>query len=443
MAFMTDAIFAINEYLDPSSESIYNLVAMKNEYFIHDARKLTEKVKEEVDLIITSPPYYDTKDYEVVNQIGFQQSYEQFLADMGTVFLECIKTTKTTGSMWVIVDSLKRNGTFRLLPFDLVKQAQNQQWKLQEIIIWQKDRTLPFSKHGEMRNIFEYVLFFTKSRKFKFYPDRIRSFDKLKNWWAKWPERYSVAGKAPTNIWTFPIPIQGSWGKNHVRHFCPLPAALIGCIIELCSDPGDTIFDPFAGSGAVLKEAYLLDRDFIGCDINPKYRTMFDELFMAIEGLPKTSSIQYENKAFFAEMIKKLRILKLPSALLKKLRRTYPEVFDEILGVLAIPTHELNMKKNKLWQVKYTFYLRERSKELEERIQRVLDTKPLTKYGIQPMLCFIEGFQPKNIKQFNVYPWDTTYKSPMIQTPVQIPFIASNLSFDTRERRLINSCLTP
>src|SRR3989344_275632 len=191
------------------------------EYFIHDARTLSKVVSNDIDLVLTSPPYFDLKDYGSANQIGYGQAYDDYLNDMERVLKQCFKVTKDTGSMWLIVDTLKKSGQFKLLPFDLCKIAEKAGWKLQEIIIWEKDRTLPYSRKGEMRNIFEYVLFFVKTNDFKYYPKRITDFD-LKEWWIKYPERYSTGGKIPTDIWKFPIPVQGSWGSSYIRHFCPL-----------------------------------------------------------------------------------------------------------------------------------------------------------------------------------------------------------------------------
>src|SRR5690606_21611299 len=154
-----------------------------NQYFIQDARKVDElPLKSLVDLIITSPPYFDMKDYGSKNQIGFGQNYDNYLRDIELVFSKCFSITKDTGSLWIVVDILRKDGELKLLPFDLIKKVQDGGWKLKDIIIWEKDKTVPFTHNGEMRNIFEYVLFFTKTDKYKFYRERITSINDLKEW---------------------------------------------------------------------------------------------------------------------------------------------------------------------------------------------------------------------------------------------------------------------
>src|SRR5207253_1419630 len=141
-------------------------------------------------------------------------------------------------------------------------------WLLKDIIIWNKTRTLPWSGHGQFRRIFEYILFFAKTSAFKYHVDRIKEPDDLKEWWVKYPERYSPKGKVPSSIWTFPIPVQGSFSRSNFRHFCPFPSSLIERILLLTTDLGDCVFDPFAGSGVVLAQAKAMGRRFIGCDVN-------------------------------------------------------------------------------------------------------------------------------------------------------------------------------
>lgn len=130
-----------------------------DQYHIQDARSLTTVVKQKVDVIVTSPPYFDLKDYGSSNQIGFGQQYDDYMQDMNRVLQQCFEVTSDSGCMWMVVDTLKKEGNLKLLPFDIVSEAQKTGWMLKDIIIWKKDRTLPFSRRGEMRNIFEYVLY--------------------------------------------------------------------------------------------------------------------------------------------------------------------------------------------------------------------------------------------------------------------------------------------
>ena len=159
-----------------------------NKYFIHDARHIGELNISQVDLIVTSPPYFDMKDYGSKNQIGYGQKYEDYLSDLGQVFKQCYSITKDSGSLWMVVDNLRKEGQTYLVPFDVIRRVEKSGWILQDIIIWKKDKTVPYAHKGQMRNIFEYVLFFTKSKDFKFYRERITSITDLKEWWGKYPQ---------------------------------------------------------------------------------------------------------------------------------------------------------------------------------------------------------------------------------------------------------------
>src|SRR3989344_8170588 len=85
------------------------------DYHIKDSRELTNVIKEPiVDVVITSPPYWNLKDYGTDNQIGFGQKYESYLEDLTIILDNCKKILKNKGSMWIIVDSFKQGGNIRM-----------------------------------------------------------------------------------------------------------------------------------------------------------------------------------------------------------------------------------------------------------------------------------------------------------------------------------------
>ena len=210
---------------------------------------------EPLDCTITSPPYWNIKDYDQPNQIGFGQSYDEYLAVMGEVFRKLYDHTKSTGSLWMVVDTLRVNAELPgqaarqlPLPFELSSLAAKSGWTLREVVVWKKDRTLPWSNGRRFRNLFEYVLFLVKSDNHKFKVDRLRDFE-FREWWLRWPERYNPNGRQPSNVWEVPIPVQGSWRTPRIPHVCPLPEELVKRMVLLSTDPGDVVFDPFAGDG--------------------------------------------------------------------------------------------------------------------------------------------------------------------------------------------------
>ncbi len=182
------------DFSQENEPNLLNLNVTPNIYSIHnkDARKLDDVIKEKlVDVTITSPPYFDLKDYGHKDQIGYGQQYDQYLNDLQSVFAKVFSATKDTGSLWVVIDSFKRNGEIVPLPFDFAAKLKEIGWKLQDIIIWHKDKTIPWVNGGSTRGIFEYVLLFTKTAKYKYFVDKVRNYQDLKKWWVKYPERLS------------------------------------------------------------------------------------------------------------------------------------------------------------------------------------------------------------------------------------------------------------
>ena len=140
-----------------------------NKYIIDDARNLGKAIMEEVvDVIITSPPYANLKNYNCNGQIGFGQNYtKEYLPALADVFGQCLRVTKKTGSLWIVSDTFKKRGVIQLLPFHIADLCTGAGWKLRDIIIWDKTKSLPWSNKGRLRNTFEYILFFTKTHQYK------------------------------------------------------------------------------------------------------------------------------------------------------------------------------------------------------------------------------------------------------------------------------------
>lgn len=254
-------------------------------YLIEDARNIRtsfiENEFEKVDLILTSPPYFDVKNYEnAERQIGHKQSYDEYLNDIALVLQDCYSISKNHTTLWLVMDTIRRKGITCPLPFDIHKKLTDLKngntWILRDVIIWNKYKNLPWHAKGRFKNQFEYILFFSKTNDYKYYLDRVREIADYKNWWLTYPERYNSNGKPPSNVWEFTIPIRG-WGNGRQNHFCPFPFPLIERILSISSDKNDVIFDPFAGSGSVIAMAQQMNRRAIGFDINRKYKDQFEK----------------------------------------------------------------------------------------------------------------------------------------------------------------------
>lgn len=295
-------------------------------YYLGDSRELNLLIKRHKipspNLIISSPPYFDLLDYDgAKNQIGFgTKNYESYLDEIVKIFDKCYDFAKQNASFWLIIDTFKKQGEVIPLPFDInrkLHELNKKTWNLKEVIIWDKEKNLPWNSKGRLKNQFEYILYFTKGENFTFNIDKVREINDLKKWWLSYPERYNPIGKAPSNLWQFTTPIRG-WGNGKQNHFCPFPFALIEKIISIASNPGDVIFDPFLGSGSVIALASVMERNAYGIDINKKYKSRFSkEVIIGAQKYwsSRVSELEYNKNAIknFKSTNQKLRKLKIAS----------------------------------------------------------------------------------------------------------------------------------
>ena len=358
--------------------------------------------KKFIDVTVTSPPYYDVKSYGYKNQIGYGQKYVDYLDDLGQIFQRIYDVTMDTGSLWIIVDSFSRGGRLVQLPFDIAERIKNSGWSLVDTHIWKKDKSLPWSTKGHLRNIFEYILFFAKTDSYKFYDDRIRihEFPKLEEWWVRYPERYNPEGELPTNVWEYPVPTQGSWGRRKFRHLNPLPPKMIERILYLTTDKGDVVLDPFAGSGTVLAVADFWGRRWFGFEKNREYCDMFEKhvLKEIEEGLiieRKRSEQLKVLREKFRKTIEDLRLAKFPKSLINEIHRreilgSKSASLNTIFAISRRPTKDeistMPSYKSMVEDIFLVFDENIEQEDLAEEIRKIASKAPLSKFGIEPKI---------------------------------------------------------
>ncbi|KAF0200263.1 MAG: DNA methylase domain [Bacteroidetes bacterium] len=376
-----------------------------------DARSILDTIPKDVKIAttITSPPYFDMKDYDSDNQIGYGQTYIEYLEDIKSIFTGVFHVTKDDGTLWIIIDTFKRNNQVVTLPFDLSNKLKEIGWLLQDIIIWKKDKTVPWSTNGFMQRKFEYILFFSKSENYKTNKDKVRIYDtsQLKRWWVKYPERYNPKGKALEEVWEFPIPIQGSWGDQYIRHFCPLPKSMVATMIQISSNENDIVLDPFAGSGTVLAQSAYMKRDYLGFELNKSYIEMFENY---LKKTFKKNRIEYEasgqilEQDLFEKRIFDLRSLKFARVLLNNLEK---ETKNIDFKIFVNPKGKSNAR-NKLIKVEYQIIGRVDKESFEHTIAKLIAKPPLSKFGIESMFKFIDT-KEYSIKKHFGYSKTNTY----------------------------------
>jgi 16S rRNA G966 N2-methylase RsmD len=274
------------------------------------------------------------------------------------------------------------------------------------VIIWAKDRTVPWAHQGQMRNLFEYILLFSKEEKYNFFIDEVRDFETLKKWWVKYPERYNPKGKTPDGLWHFDIPTQGSWGNGYLKHFCPLPEELIEQILKISSREGDLVLDPFAGSGAVLAKADSMKRRYVGFELNKSYIKMFENYLKKTGKEKKEQYLSQVSRQLpqqkFTSLITDLRALKFARVILSKLPFASS---SSVHKIYVVKTKDKPTKKNAISSVDYIFFVNHQAdeKQLLLAFDDLASKAPLSKYGIQPRFVI-----EKNIDNFLKYLGDRT-----------------------------------
>jgi DNA modification methylase len=401
-----------------------------------------------VTCTITSPPYGDLKNYGDPDQIGWGQPYDEYLTDLRRVFRAVHKHTRDDGSLWIIADTLRPGGDglrrLEALPFQIADELTEVGWTLRDIVIWKKDKTLPWSGRGRLRNAFEYVMLFIKTPAFKYHVDRLREPDQLEEWWVKWPERYNPDGKVPDNVWEIKIPVQGTWGSTTIQHSCPLPPDLVERLIYLSTDVDDVVFDPFGGSGVVLAEAERLGRRPIGIELSATsvkaYKTFVRPELLHRRGDDPLLE-QERRRNWLRERILTLRMLKFPSALMKQLEKQQPNLPVPALAVvLADPLATVPKEAFKLVSGRLTFGLDAEPSEREavrDALISLADQQPASKFGVAAEIEVVTVAELQSIvaqrDDLFVYPGTRTYEAEG-RVVEALPDLVARLRADRRTR---------
>lgn len=361
----------------------------------HDAREIdallspySSAAQPLLTTTITSPPYGPLKDYGDAKQVGHGQTYLKYLSDMRSVFAALHTHTRRSGSLWLIADTLREKAGHPAplvpLPFDLAAKAGEVGWTLRDVVIWRKDRTLPWSNGTRLRNAFEYVLLLVKSGATIYHPERLRQVEGLKDWWIRFPERYSPDGRTPSNVWDIPIPLQGSWGSSDISHECPLPADLVERLVLLTSERGDVVLDCFGGSGVVLGVAEALGRRGLGCELVERNIREYEVYVRPELARRRTNSDNSTNgqASEFKETIRRLRITKYPRLVMERLARRRLEVAWPLMALMLKQRTNVNAGLG----AACLFLVVEAPREVRETIagaaREICGMPPASKFGL-------------------------------------------------------------
>ena len=271
--------------------------------------------------VITSPPYLDMHDYGSPSQIGVRgQSLDDYLLQMSKLFGDCYQIAAGDATFWLVAGSVRRNKRLINLPDNLARCAEEAGWIQRESVTWDKQKALPWTHHGELRDITEQVLLFSKSDDFRFDATELRSPLPNSVWWRRYPERYSPDGTMPTNLWSISIPTQGAWSGNRT-HFCPFPEELTYRMLSLTTVKGDTVLDPLAGIGSVPAMAEAMGRIGYGIELSPQYQQSYEQTSHSAKTFVSHIGHDAQTRGKFRKTIIELRLLKFARLLSQQVAR--------------------------------------------------------------------------------------------------------------------------
>ena len=312
---------------------------MKSKILVGDTQKRMLEIDDcSIQCVVTSPPYWGLRDYGNDGQIGLEQSPKEYVAKMVAVFRDVWRVLSDDGVLWLnLGDSYAGSGKGRnadgsanvdpnseqasslgtiigtlhkftpdgLKPKDLMGipwrvalALQDDGWYLRQDIIWAKPNPMPEPVADRCTKSHEYLFMLTKNAKYYFDNNAIKEPSanlgktKIKFGGKKYgesddPKHNTKSGNEYTDsgfrnkrdVWT--IPTQSFRGA----HFAVMPEALVEPCILAASKIGDTVLDPFSGSGTVGVVSNRHNRNYIGCELNIEYAKISYERIRAANGL--------------------------------------------------------------------------------------------------------------------------------------------------------------
>jgi len=246
---------------------------------IGDSRSMEEIQDESVHLVITSPPYWQLKDYGNHSQIGFNDTYEDYINNLNLVWNECYRVLHKGCRLCInIGDQFARSvyyGRYKIIPIrtEIIKFCETIGFDYMGAIIWQKVTTcntsggatimgsFPYPRNGILKLDYEFIIILKKTGKPPAVKHEYKKQSKLTK--EEWNQYFS-------GHWNFP-------GEKQDKHLAMFPEELPRRLIKMFSFAGDTILDPFLGSGTTTLAAKNVNRNSIGYEINENFLSIIKE----------------------------------------------------------------------------------------------------------------------------------------------------------------------
>ncbi len=230
-----------------------------------DSGSMSEIKKDSIGFIITSPPYWDLKNYKHAGQTGLGQSYEEYLQKIKIILEESSRVLMPGRYFAMIIGTRISDGELKHIPMDIIKIFNDLDMTLKKEFIWLKPKGTqglwqrgttqflkkkPFAGNANINIQHEFIHLFQKKGDFIYSPE-----DKLSEEFIK---------EVAWSVWN----LQVSRQKGHPA---PFPLSIPERLIKLYSNKGDIVLDPFLGSGTTALAAIDTNRKCIGYEISKDY----------------------------------------------------------------------------------------------------------------------------------------------------------------------------
>ena len=234
---------------------------------------MAEVGDESVHLVVTSPPYWQLKDYGNGRQIGFDDSYETYINNLNLVWSECHRVLAKGCRLCVNVgDQFARSvyyGRYKVIPIrtEIIKFYETIGFDYMGAVIWQKVTTcnttggatimgsFPYPRNGILKLDYEFILIFKKHGTAPKVSQAIKEQSRMTT--EEWNTFFA-------GHWNIP-------GERQDGHLAMFPEEIPRRLIRMFTFVGDTVLDPFLGSGTTSQAARNLERNSVGYEVNPEF----------------------------------------------------------------------------------------------------------------------------------------------------------------------------
>ena len=242
-----------------------------------------------VQTVVTSPPYWSLRDYEVESQVGRDDALPDYVASIVKTFDRLRRVLKDDGTVWLNVGDSYTSGNrgYRApdrknraramsvrprtpdglkpkdligVPWRLASALQDAGWWVRSEVIWVKPNAHPESVQDRPTLDHETVFLLSKNSNYYYDIGAIRGPN----------------GRRLRTTWVIPTEPQRSLDGNGAGHPAVMPMELARRCIRLTSRPGDVVLDPYAGSGTTLVAAKNLERMWVGIELNPTFADLME-----------------------------------------------------------------------------------------------------------------------------------------------------------------------